>query len=319
MTDFLSQIVLYLTAAALSGVALGWLLGNYLRPGRSPRSAKEAGVDNRQLGVQLDEARMQLKRQEAALVESRAALDDKDGAFVQLRQRFDSVKNELSEARAAFAGLEFEAESLKRRLRDAEAGLSAAATSIEERERRVDAAEAQIQQVEARASELAEEALRLRKRTSELSPVVDLHERLREEHQRLKVAFDQLKQENARLQRDATREAGTTPVTPFPGKPARALKITPVIPPATATSAANATSAATDSPVSRPAIDDLKKIRGIGEVLEGRLRELGYQTYKDIAQMTPADVKELCIKLDGFGDRITRDGWVDQAKVLARE
>ena len=59
--------------------------------------------------------------------------------------------------------------------------------------------------------------------------------------------------------------------------------------------------------------DDLKRIRGIGHVIERSLNEIGVYTFEQIAQWTPEDVE----RLDGFQARIRRDGWVAQAQKLS--
>lgn len=67
--------------------------------------------------------------------------------------------------------------------------------------------------------------------------------------------------------------------------------------------------------------DDLKEIKGVGEVMEGTLNDLGITTFKQLANFQDAEIQMVTDALSelnaGFGDRITRDEWVNQAKVLA--
>lgn len=63
--------------------------------------------------------------------------------------------------------------------------------------------------------------------------------------------------------------------------------------------------------------DDLKAISGIGPKLEQVLNGMGFRRYADIAGLTPADVARIEAEL-GFAGRIARDGWVEQAKALAK-
>ena len=69
--------------------------------------------------------------------------------------------------------------------------------------------------------------------------------------------------------------------------------------------------------------DDLKEIKGIGVVMEKTLNDLGITTFKQLAGFKQADVTMVSEALDasnsGFGDRINRDEWVDQAKVLSKK
>ena len=72
----------------------------------------------------------------------------------------------------------------------------------------------------------------------------------------------------------------------------------------------------TASVVEAPA-DDLKKISGIGPKLEQVLNGMGVRRYADVALWSDKDVKRFDEQL-GFGGRIARDGWVEQAKALSK-
>jgi branched-chain amino acid transport system ATP-binding protein len=64
--------------------------------------------------------------------------------------------------------------------------------------------------------------------------------------------------------------------------------------------------------------DDLKRIKGIGPVNEGKLNRKGIRTFAQIAEWKKADIVEAEAYLE-FDGRIARENWVAQAKVLARE
>ena len=63
--------------------------------------------------------------------------------------------------------------------------------------------------------------------------------------------------------------------------------------------------------------DDLKMIKGVGPKLEQLLHRLGFFHYDQIANWTPAEVAWVDENLEGFKGRVSRDGWVDQARILA--
>ena len=63
--------------------------------------------------------------------------------------------------------------------------------------------------------------------------------------------------------------------------------------------------------------DDLKRLSGVGPALEKRLNENGVTSFAQIAGWTDADVAEMDEKLS-FKGRIEREGWVEQAKDLAK-
>ncbi|MBL0933612.1 MAG: NADH-ubiquinone dehydrogenase [Rhizobiaceae bacterium] len=62
--------------------------------------------------------------------------------------------------------------------------------------------------------------------------------------------------------------------------------------------------------------DDLKAISGVGPKLEQVLNGFGIWTYDQVAALVGAEIAWLEDQL-GFGGRIHRDGWVEQAKSLA--
>ncbi len=64
--------------------------------------------------------------------------------------------------------------------------------------------------------------------------------------------------------------------------------------------------------------DDLKKIAGIGPGLEKKLNQQGIFTYRQIAELTPADVQRLETSIIKFPGRIARDNWIGQAGKLCK-
>ena len=63
--------------------------------------------------------------------------------------------------------------------------------------------------------------------------------------------------------------------------------------------------------------DDLKLIKGIGPKLEQLCNELGFYHWDQIAGWSADEVAWVNANLKGFKGRVTRDNWVEQAKVLA--
>ncbi len=64
--------------------------------------------------------------------------------------------------------------------------------------------------------------------------------------------------------------------------------------------------------------DDLKLIKGIGPVNEGKLNRHGVRTFAQIAAWKKADIVEAEAYLE-FDGRIAREEWVTQAKTLAKK
>ena len=75
--------------------------------------------------------------------------------------------------------------------------------------------------------------------------------------------------------------------------------------------------AAAQSKVLRSAqLEDLKRIRGIGVLIEKKLNQMGVVAYEQIANWTAQDIDRVSQSLD-FKGRIERENWVEQARILA--
>ncbi|MEN9062474.1 hypothetical protein [Ponticoccus litoralis] len=63
--------------------------------------------------------------------------------------------------------------------------------------------------------------------------------------------------------------------------------------------------------------DNLKEIKGIGPKLEALCHSLGIYHFDQIANWTAEEVAWMDANLEGFRGRVSRDRWVDQARILA--
>ena len=90
--------------------------------------------------------------------------------------------------------------------------------------------------------------------------------------------------------------------------------------------AAEASPAPAEGPGEKPATldapreggkDDLKRIRGVGPKLEDMLNDMGFYHFDQIAAWGPQEVAWVDQNLQGFKGRVSRDGWVAQARTLA--
>ena len=63
--------------------------------------------------------------------------------------------------------------------------------------------------------------------------------------------------------------------------------------------------------------DDLKRIKGIGPKMEQLCNKLGFWHFDQIAAWSDDEVSWVDANLEGFKGRVTRDVWVEQAKLLA--
>jgi predicted flap endonuclease-1-like 5' DNA nuclease len=71
------------------------------------------------------------------------------------------------------------------------------------------------------------------------------------------------------------------------------------------------------TPAATASADDIARIKGVGPKLVALLGELGVTTFAQIAAWSDADVERIDAQLGRFKGRITRDRWIEQAKLLA--
>lgn len=65
--------------------------------------------------------------------------------------------------------------------------------------------------------------------------------------------------------------------------------------------------------------DDLQIIKGIGPVMERKLNDFGVYSYEQLGRLKAADIETLADTLGSFPDRINRDKWVSQSKLLYKK
>ena len=65
--------------------------------------------------------------------------------------------------------------------------------------------------------------------------------------------------------------------------------------------------------------DDLKKISGVGPVMEQKLHQLGIYTFDQVSRMTKTEYDLLDSIIDAFPGRAERDDWAGQAKNLKNQ
>jgi len=63
--------------------------------------------------------------------------------------------------------------------------------------------------------------------------------------------------------------------------------------------------------------DNLKEIKGVGPKMEGLLHSMGFYHFDQVAAWTADEVAWVDANLEGFKGRVSRDKWVEQAKILA--
>ena len=81
--------------------------------------------------------------------------------------------------------------------------------------------------------------------------------------------------------------------------------------------AAQEVAAAAPQPAPASGGDDLARIKGVGSKLVTLLRQLGVNSFAEIAGWSEADIERIDAQLGVFAGRIRRDNWVEQSRFLA--
>ncbi len=341
-----TEIVLFMVAATLVGLAIGWIFGRWLQK----RTIAEGYVA--ELAAQEELAR----KAEHRLTESNKTLDK-----LQLRlkgeiERVGELEAQLESSQVAIAALEGSAvdgAELAQLRADLEASVKEGETltaRTAELDDAVAARDAQIGELEAGAVDQAElarlrsevesggvERQRLAARASELEDAVAARDAQIGELEA--GAVDQA--ELARLRSDLAacgteREHLAGRVTELEGllaSPDEAVteQAEVVAPVAAVSPVVDETLEGDDGPSKEEGLariaeiaartaggapaadDDLKKVHGIGPKLERTLKGLGISSFKQIANSEPEDIAYVTAALDAFKGRIERDDWMSSA------
>jgi predicted flap endonuclease-1-like 5' DNA nuclease len=316
MTYLLWQIFACLLGTALLFLALGWLLREWwvsqnpstsslitdsertswqtsqvalrarLEAETGRKLAAEKALEDSQgqqakISLLLDQHAAEIKTLAQELTDKDKALEQRDAGVRQLEARAADLEKQLSTAVAAGA----EVMALRARVADLETELEAAADDNKR-------LEDQILQLQAQAAELQSadaELGKLRTYVADIEPKLAVAAAAGAEAVQLKLHDGDLEGELAKRrsvaeldQQLSTQHAQPTAVdhnVPANGKR-----------------------------------DDLKKIFGIGPVLEKRLNGLGVYFFRDIANWTTEDIRRYEEHLKEYPRRIERDNWVEGAR-----
>ncbi|MDY7097875.1 MAG: hypothetical protein SXU28_07035 [Pseudomonadota bacterium] len=115
----------------------------------------------------------------------------------------------------------------------------------------------------------------------------------------------------------ATPEPAPAPAPAPAPPPAPTPAPAPAEPPAASPSPAPAPTPEPAAATTSQAPDDLSAIKGVGPKLVAMLNDMGITTFAQIAAWSDADIEKVDAQLGRFKGRITRDQWVEQAKLLS--
>lgn len=288
---------LLLIGLALASALAGGLLGWYLHAERHRRDRLT------------NAATWQEKLQAEELVKERLRKQIRS-----LAERLDTARQADRDARRRLARAERELQQATARTDEAAAALAGCRAAVAASNHKRDELHAQLQRLLAHSRELMASARAKDEKIFALSRELEswqerlppLVYRFREKAREATAAHRALDIERARA-----RELEDTLRT-------RILPLTEAPPEAGAAGGDGGNGPDRAMPVPRPR-DDLKRIRGIGPVLERLLNDLGIHRLQQIARFGPEDVERVQAALTDFPDRIERDQWVEQARRLVAE
>ncbi len=286
MAYLVAEILAYLIGAFGLGALIAWLIRGYATARRlaafEARWAKESEHWRRQLTEA--EARLALQTDE----------------LNKVRQDFESTKTRMAQLEAevtAGRGLEQALAEARGKVTD----LRQTTEKLSERERQFRMAEREVSLLRVRVDDLntviheQQAALDAKnEHVVKLSRHIEQLEPLSAELQLRNLTIAELQSRVRKLERERKRVGRS--VEPSSER-----------------------SEAPESEEEQPQRDNLKRIHGIGPVLERLLNRLGYERYEQIAGWTSEDIDRIDAQLGAFSGRIRRDDWVAQAKQLMDE
>jgi len=241
-----------------------------------------------------------------------ASIQDRDGKIAQLNDELETLRLDSTDAQGVkveLKRLHSEVQSLTRerdlglaRVRE----LSELSGQLTERDNLIHRLKSDMVDSRVNSRELEALRSRLQKQEQEASHKNQVIEDLK------KMLADSSRKPLKPVKAGATTVTGSGSQRKKETVPARgpAVSKTGTTRPASLSSA----EARRKSPLSAIQKDDLKKIRGIGPVLEKTLNRLGITSYIQIASFSERDIERIAEKLDTFPGRIGRDDWIGGAR-----
>lgn len=297
MTYLLGQILLCLLVAALIGGIIGWLL-KALRCRRREDELRSQLIANAQA---LESAQRQstsmarsLSELEAEVHTETSRLRDRVTELEPLQKIVDARDASNTRLREELVTVTHEKQSEIEKLQERIDAMASTEARLDEAERE---RERLANELSALTREKGTEASRSERERTELD---SLRARVKEQDATIARLRSQLETKSPNTQVSGPQSSTIAPIHSRAEQDAARASATP------------SRQALFDAPDEQ---DDLKKIKGIGPVLEGILNNLGITTFKQIARFTPDDVEQVTKALDVFPGRIARDSWIERAKV----
>ena len=267
----------------------------------------------------------ELREQSVVLAKLQAKLKqttELQSALDEHQSRVSSLEQELKLREAALKAAQSQADKNAKR---SGSRIDKASAALTLSKKRINELSKALSQAEAVAKQSAHNDLELRRLRSELrtlqaqrnktvkaldtkSPDAEVLQKLEADIVRRDQQIEQLKRRLTEVQQAPQSH------NPKDAKPKSARRSNQ---PHTASAAASDSASANKTPVLFAVPkekDDLKRIKGIGPVMEKTLNKLGITSFKQIAGFAQLDIRRVSDAIETFPGRIERDDWVGGAK-----
>lgn len=274
------EMIVLLLIAAIIGFFIGWFL---------KRSGRASAGSDATIKSQLDSS-------EAKVASLTKEIEEDQAEIGRLREQLESTRREVNDEREKFGALEGEVGAV----REKEAALATALSDVSNRDAEIERLKSQLSDAQSGSGTGGD--------TSGASQA-DLD--------RLQAELDSVRADHAqcetksREQRDRIVELEAQ----LAGQDQQA--------PAAADAGSDNASTGGDAPkpdwlLDAPdgEADDLKRIKGVGPVMERTLNELGIYHFRQVAKLDDAGIEWVSANISTFPDRIRRDNWAQQAHDL---
>ncbi|NND01597.1 MAG: hypothetical protein HKN91_02320 [Acidimicrobiia bacterium] len=304
-----SEIVWWMLASGLLGVAIGWLLHRVFGGGSR---AKEIEAKYEQKKVRYAELSQELADLKAKREETKQELQAK-------AEEIESAEGRVAELEGSLASVRTELDSATSKASALETNLADMTGELESATSRASAMEAKVGGASEASTRVAELESQLAAKSSELAD-------MQASHAGCEVAIEESKGRIAGLESkvgelQAELASGAQPMAAVAAAGSSDLEAFAASEAEDAAPARDADWSSGETSLGTPAAahrDDLKVINGIGPKLERTLNGFGIQSWEQLAELTDEQVVIVEEALEEFPGRITRDEWLSQAADLVQ-
>lgn len=316
-----TEIILWMVAAGLVGLAIGWILRSFIGGGARLEESEAKLEKEKERYAQISSELGEWKRKIGSLDKK---LESKDAELGSAKELNAQLEEDLTTVRADMAGLGTQVGELEETLAGTRSDLDAAATRARDLEGKINSVatekEAEIQRLAGAAAGSAELEAALGERDERLEKLGAELSQLRADHAGCAVSAEEQRGTIAGLEsrveaRDAEIRRLESELSAARSGSAAASHESPTLFAAEATEPTapswqlGVTTLGTPGDTHQ---DDLRVINGVGKKLQKVLNGFGIQSWEQVAALTPDEVARVDDALD-FPGRIERDQWVEQA------